>query len=97
MQKPPELTPADKAWLFTKTIVFLGLSMGSILISVALAVFLGASAFMATNSRILGACVGLAGYMAGMAGRDWLEFFLIRRLFSEAEAREINSASDDKR
>lgn len=94
--KQPELTPADKAWLFTKTIVFLGLSMGSILLAVAMAVFLGTMAFMATNSKFLGACVGLAGYMAGMAGRDWLEFFLMRRFFSEAEAREINSASDDK-
>lgn len=91
--KRKQLTPADKAWLFSKTIVFLGVSMGSILLAVAMAVFLGSSALMMTESKFLGACVGLAGYMAGMAGRDWLEFFLMQRLFTEDEAAEINSTS----
>lgn len=88
-----ELTPADKTWLFTKTLVFLGLSMGSIPVSVGFAVWLGAMGFTTTGSRLIGICVGLAGYMSAMGGRDWLEFFLIRLLFSEVEAREIAMAS----
>jgi hypothetical protein len=91
-RKPPEAS--DKAWLFTKTILFLLISGLALLCGVVSAVWAGALAAMTTGSKLFGFMVCLATYASSMAGREWLHFKLVPRLFSTKDQNEMGKVID---
>lgn len=88
---------ADALWLFSKVILYLLGHLVSILLAVVLAVWAGASAFINTESRLIGLAVGVAAYMAGMSGREWLNWVMVRNFFDTSDMKEMDNQIEDKR
>ena len=84
------------AWLFTKVLVFLALVGASIVGSAGFAVWVCLMVTISTKNSLMGIFLGLIGYTIGLAGRDALEYRLVRWFFSKDDAEEINRKADEK-
>jgi len=101
MKKPvwqhQKYTGSDALWLFSKVILFLLVHLATILMSVAMAVWAGAMAFITTDVKLFGLMIGLGTYMAGMAGRSWLNDLMVERFFSIHDVKEMGAVIGDNR
>lgn len=83
------MTKGDAAWLITKTIMMLGLAVGTLLTSVVTSVWAGAEAMMSTGNGFLGLAVGLTVYLSAMAGRRWIIESAFPFLFSAQDLKDF--------
>jgi len=101
MKKPvwqhQKYTGSDALWLFSKVILFLLVHFGAIMVSVAMAVWAGAMAFITTDVKLFGLMIGLGTYMAGMAGRSWLNDLMVTHFFSAYDVSEMANTIGDNR
>ena len=86
----PKKDPWDKAWLFSRVMLFLLVAGASLLAGVCLSVWVGYAVFASTGSKVFALAAGVSMYFAVLAGRSNLLNSIGPRLFSEEDERTMD-------
>ena len=93
---PEKQAPApDRAWLFSKTIIFVVVDALATVVVVASSVALGGLGWLLLASRLVAVALAAWAFLSGMAGRSWLRASLASRLFSVSDLARIERIARD--
>lgn len=92
-----KISPEDKAWLFSKSVLIIVLHYFSILLIVGNAVVLGQVVVVETGVPVYGAMVIIVMAVVGLNTRKQTTRWAIRKMFNEKDAVRLEHLTGDKR